>query len=124
KATAVKRVLFREITRDAVRGAIDSAGEIDERKVEAQQARRLLDRLVGYKASPLLWKTVKKGLSAGRVQTAALRLIVERERDIRAFKAQEYWSVAAQLEKGAQRLTAKLHAIHDKKVEHPNADRA
>ena len=69
------------------------------RLVEAQQARRVLDRLVGYKASPMLWKTVKKGLSAGRVQTVALRLIVERERDIRAFKPQEYWTIAAQLEK-------------------------
>ncbi len=83
----IKRVLFHEITRDAVRGAIDHAGEINESLVEAQQARRVLDRLVGYKASPVLWKTVKKGVSAGRVQTVALRLIVEREREIRAFKA-------------------------------------
>src|SRR6476646_9252309 len=72
----VKRVLFHEITRDAVQNAIQQAGEIDDRKVEAQQARRVLDRLVGYKASPVLWKTVKKGISAGRVQTVALRLIV------------------------------------------------
>src|SRR5262249_22215801 len=76
----IRRVLFHEITRDAVRNAIEQAGTIDEKKVEAQQARRVLDRLVGYKASPVLWKTVKKGLSAGRVQTVALRLIVERER--------------------------------------------
>ncbi len=81
------------------------------RLVEAQQARRVLDRLVGYKASPLLWKTVKKGLSAGRVQTVALRLIVEREREIRAFKPQEYWTIAAQMEKDAQRFTATLHAV-------------
>ena len=74
----MRRVLFHEITKDAVHKAIAEAGVIDERKVEAQQARRVLDRLVGYKASPLLWKTVKKGLSAGRVQTVALRLIVER----------------------------------------------
>ena len=82
----IRRVLFHEITKDAVNLAIQQAGEIDDKKVEAQQARRVLDRLVGYKASPVLWKTVKKGISAGRVQTVALRLIVEREREIRAFK--------------------------------------
>jgi len=102
----VRRVLFHEITKDAVQRAIANAGQIDERKVEAQQARRVLDRLVGYKASPILWKTVKKGISAGRVQTVALRLIVEREREIRAFKAVEYWTIEAQLEKEAQRFTA------------------
>ena len=91
----VRRVLFHEITRDAVQLAIQNAGEIDERKVDAQQARRVLDRLVGYKASPVLWKTVKKGLSAGRVQTVALRLIVEREREIRAFKPVEYFTAVA-----------------------------
>src|SRR5687767_10217500 len=99
----VRRVLFHEITKDAVQQAIARAGQIDDRKVEAQQARRVLDRLVGYKASPILWKTVKKGLSAGRVQTVALRLIVEREREIRAFTAVEYWTIEAQLEKGEQR---------------------
>ncbi|MEW5918607.1 MAG: toprim domain-containing protein, partial [Gemmatimonadota bacterium] len=75
----VRRVLFREITKDAVREAMEHPRAIDMRLVDAQQARRVLDRLVGYKASPLLWRTVKKGLSAGRVQTVALRLIVERE---------------------------------------------
>src|SRR3954454_12442831 len=113
----IKRVLFHEITRDAVRTAIEQAGEIDEKKVEAQQARRVLDRLVGYKASPVLWKTVKKGLSAGRVQTVALRLIVEREREIRAFKPVEYWTVEALLEKDQQQFTAKLHHIDGKKAE-------
>jgi len=98
-AAPVRMVMFHEITRDAVQNAIRNATSIDERKVEAQQARRVLDRLVGYKASPLLWKTVKKGLSAGRVQTVALRLIVEREREIRAFKPVEYWSIEALLEK-------------------------
>jgi DNA topoisomerase-1 len=116
----IRRVLFHEITKDAVQRAIASAGTIDEKKVEAQQARRVLDRLVGYKASPLLWKTVKTGLSAGRVQTVALRLIVERERDIRAFKAVEYWSIEAQLEKEGQRFTARLHHIDGKKPEIPN----
>ena len=98
-AVPVRRVLFHEITKDAVQRAIRNAGEIDDKKVEAQQARRVLDRLVGYKASPVLWKTVKKGMSAGRVQTVALRLIVEREREIRAFKPVEYWTVEALLEK-------------------------
>ena len=93
-------MLFHEITKDAVRRAIENAGKIDAKKVEAQQARRVLDRLVGYKASPVLWKTVKKGLSAGRVQTVALRLIVEREREIRAFKPVEYWTIEALLEQG------------------------
>jgi DNA topoisomerase-1 len=119
-AAPIRRVLFHEITKDAVRRAIDNAGHIDSKKVEAQQARRVLDRLVGYKASPLLWKTVKKGLSAGRVQTVALRLIVEREREIRAFRPVEYWSVVATLEKAKQRFTAKLHQVDGKKVEIPN----
>jgi DNA topoisomerase-1 len=111
----VRRVLFHEITRDAVQLAIANAGEIDERKVDAQQARRVLDRLVGYKASPVLWKTVKKGISAGRVQTVALRLLVEREREIRAFKPVEYWTVEALLEKDTQQFTAKLHLLDGKK---------
>jgi DNA topoisomerase-1 len=120
----IRRVLFHEITKDAVHRAIENAGKIDDRKVEAQQARRVLDRLVGYKASPLLWKTVKKGLSAGRVQTVALRLIVEREREIRAFKPVEYWSIEAELEKAGQRFTAKLHQIDGKKAEIPNQEAA
>ena len=113
----IRRVLFHEITKDAVQRAIQNAGEIDSKKVEAQQARRVLDRLVGYKASPVLWKTVKKGVSAGRVQTVALRLIVEREREIRAFKPQEYWTIEALLEKEGQQFTAKLHHIDGKKAE-------
>src|SRR3954462_6443427 len=111
----VRRVLFHEITRDAVQLAIANAGEIDEKKVEAQQARRVLDRLVGYKASPVLWKTVKKGISAGRVQTVALRLLVEREREIRALKPVEYWTVEALLEENGQPFTAKLHLLDGKK---------
>jgi DNA topoisomerase-1 len=116
----IRRVLFHEITKEAVQEAIKKAGSIDSRKVEAQQARRVLDRLVGYKASPVLWKTVKKGISAGRVQTVALRLIVEREREIRAFKPVEYWTIEAQLQKDAQQFTAKLHHIDGKKSEIPN----
>ena len=123
-AVPIKRVLFHEITKDAVQAAIRAAGTIDSRKVEAQQARRVLDRLVGYKASPVLWKTVKKGISAGRVQTVALRLIVEREREIRAFKPTEYWTIEALLEKDKQQFTAKLHHIDGKKAEIPNKDAA
>ncbi len=120
----IKRVLFHEITKDAVQRAIQQAGSIDDKKVEAQQARRVLDRLVGYKASPVLWKTVKKGISAGRVQTVALRLIVEREREIKAFKPQEYWTIEALLEQAGQRFTAKLHQIDGKKAEIHNESEA
>ncbi|HEV8366057.1 MAG TPA: type I DNA topoisomerase, partial [Gemmatimonadaceae bacterium] len=123
-AAPVRRVLFREITKDAVREAMDHPRPIDMNLVEAQQARRILDRLVGYKASPLLWRTVKKGLSAGRVQTVALRLIVERERDIKAFKPQEYWSIRARLEKDSQSFDARLHEIDEKKVELHNESSA
>ncbi|MBL0940266.1 MAG: type I DNA topoisomerase [Gemmatimonadaceae bacterium] len=120
----IRRVMFHEVTKDAVIKSLAKPIDIDTRKVEAQQARRVLDRLVGYKASPVLWKTVKKGLSAGRVQTVALRLIVEREREIRAFTPVEYWSVAADLQKGQQPFTAKLHQVDGKKPEIPNAAEA
>jgi len=116
----IRRVLFHEITREAVQKAIANAGEIDERKVDAQQARRVLDRLVGYKASPVLWKTVKKGISAGRVQTVALRLLVEREREIKAFKAVEYWTIEALMEEKGQEFIAKLHHVDSKKPVIPN----
>jgi DNA topoisomerase-1 len=120
----IRRVMFHEITKDAVQAAIAAPRQIDGDKVDAQQARRVLDRLVGYKASPVLWKTVKKGLSAGRVQTVALRMIVEREREIRAFTPVEYWSISADLEKGAQQFVAKLHQIDGKKAEIHNKDEA
>jgi DNA topoisomerase-1 len=113
----IRRVLFHEITKDAITEAIEQPVDIDGQKVEAQQARRILDRLVGYKASPLLWKAVKRGLSAGRVQTVALRLIVEREQAIRAFKPQEYWSIEAELEAKRKRFVAKLHKVDGKKPE-------
>jgi len=116
----IRRARFHEITKDAVKKALEAAGEIDDKLVEAQQARRVLDRLVGYKASPVLWKTVKKGLSAGRVQTVALRLLVEREREIRAFKPVEYWTIAAALEHEGQGFGAKLHQIDGKKAEIAN----
>ena len=90
---APHRVLFHEITRSAVQRAIKSPGKIDQRKVDAQIARRVVDRLVGYQVSPLIWKTVAKGLSAGRVQSVTLRLICEREQEVRDFVPQEYWSI-------------------------------
>jgi DNA topoisomerase I len=93
----VYRVLFNEITEKAVKAAFKSPGRIDQKRVDAQQARRVLDRLVGYKISPLLWERVRRGLSAGRVQSVAVRLICEREREIRAFVPQEYWSLHAYL---------------------------
>src|SRR5690606_36210054 len=94
---------------------LERPAALDARKFEAQQARRILDRLVGYKVSPVLWKPIRRGLSAGRVQTVALRLIVEREDEIRAFVPEEYWSITAQLEKDQQRFEAKLHHIDGKK---------
>lgn len=94
----IQRILFNEITKKAVRAALERPRDIDVKKVDAQEARRILDRIVGYRVSPLLWDRVRRGLSAGRVQTVALRMIVEREQDIRAFRAVEYWTVAARLE--------------------------
>ncbi|NIP57120.1 MAG: type I DNA topoisomerase, partial [Gemmatimonadetes bacterium] len=109
-----RRITFREITRQAVQDAMESPGPIDMRKVEAQQARRILDRLVGYQVSPLLWKPIRPGLSAGRVQTVALRLICEREEEIRAFEPEEYWSITAHLLRDDQPFDAKLHKIDRK----------
>jgi len=91
------RVQFNEITKKAILAAMRNPGQIDCRKVDAQQTRRILDRLVGYKISPLLWEKVRRGLSAGRVQSVALRMIVDREREVRAFKPEEYWSIVARL---------------------------
>lgn len=94
----IHRVTFHEITPEAIKEAFEEPRRIDQQMVDAQQARRVLDRLVGYKLSPLLWKKVKSGLSAGRVQSVALRLIVEREKEVEAFKPVEYWSIEALLE--------------------------
>src|SRR5690348_12303528 len=93
----IRRVTFNEITKKAVQEAFQHARDIDKHLVDAQQTRRVLDRLVGYQISPLLWDKVRRGLSAGRVQTVAVRLIVEREREIAAFKPVEYWTLEAQL---------------------------
>ncbi|MCP3981050.1 MAG: type I DNA topoisomerase [bacterium] len=112
------RVLFNEITKRAILEAFEQPREIDIHKVEAQQARRILDRLVGYKISPLLWEKVRRGLSAGRVQSVALRIICEREREIQAFKTREYWSLRGRLESGdPPPFTAKLVAKDGKKIE-------
>ncbi len=107
---AIFRVMFNEITANAVKRAFDKPMAVNVNLVEAQQARRVLDRLVGYKISPLLWDKVRRGLSAGRVQTVALRLVVEREREIRAFQKQEYWTIDVSLNaKKPPLLTARLN---------------
>jgi DNA topoisomerase-1 len=99
---SIKRIAFHEITKSAIQEALEHPRELDNNLVDAQQARRVLDRLVGYELSPFLWKKVKRGLSAGRVQSVALRLIVERERDIQKFKPQEYWSIETTFNKDGQ----------------------
>lgn len=119
-----RRVEFREITKPAVERALASPGSLDMQKVEAQQARRILDRLVGYQVSPFLWKPIRPGLSAGRVQTVALRLICEREDEIRAFVSQEYWSITAHLEKDEHPFTARLHQVEGKKFTLATGDEA
>jgi DNA topoisomerase I len=109
----VRRVTFNEITKKAVQAAFLHARDIDEDLVDAQQTRRVLDRLVGYQVSPLLWDKVRRGLSAGRVQTVALRLIVEREQEINAFNPVEYWTIDAELEpKGKQSFTARFVGVN------------
>jgi len=114
----IYRVMFNEITKKAVAKAFEKPGQVDVNLVDAQQARRVLDRLVGYKISPLLWDKVRRGLSAGRVQTVALRLVVEREREIRAFVAKEYWTIDADLAaKKPPALTARLARINGQAAE-------
>src|SRR5207248_3765756 len=106
----IHRLTFNEITKKAIQDALLHPRAIDEKMVAAQRARRVLDRLVGYKISPLLWDKVRRGLSAGRVQTVALRVIVEREREIRAFQKQEYWTIDVALQaKKPPILTARLN---------------
>jgi DNA topoisomerase-1 len=109
------RVVFNEITKQAVKDAFKNPRPIDMDLVNAQQARRVLDRLVGYKISPLLWKKVKKGLSAGRVQSVAVKLIYDRENEIKAFVPEEYWSITAHLMKGNAEFEAKFHSLHGEK---------
>ena len=120
------RVMFNEITKRAIQAAFKEPGQVNGHLVDAQQARRVLDRLVGYKISPLLWDKVRRGLSAGRVQTVALRLIVEREREIRAFIKKEYWTIDVDLaaKKPTPLLTARLIKQNDETPEIGNAESA
>ena len=105
-----RRITFNELTKSAIKSAIKEPRNIDIELVNSQQARRILDRIVGYKLSPFLWKTVRSGLSAGRVQSAATRIIVDRENEIRAFIPKEYWTIDANLETAAGcRLTAHFY---------------
>ncbi|MCH4010743.1 MAG: type I DNA topoisomerase [Furfurilactobacillus sp.] len=110
------RVVFNEITKDTVKNAFKQPRDIDMDLVDAQQARRVLDRLVGYSISPILWKKVKKGLSAGRVQIVALALIIKREEEIKAFQPVEYWSIDSEFQKGRQKFAASFYGIHGKKT--------
>lgn len=112
-----KRIVFHEITKNAIMKALDNPRNIDMDLVNAQQARRILDRLVGYELSPFLWKKVKRGLSAGRVQSVALRFIVEREREIEKFKKEGYWAIGTILRKDKGEFEAGLSKINNKSVE-------
>ncbi|MCI7240410.1 MAG: type I DNA topoisomerase [Aerococcus suis] len=116
------RVTYNEITKDAVKEAIKHPRPIDMDLVDAQQARRVLDRLVGYNLSPMLWKKVKKGLSAGRVQSVALHMIIQREKEIRAFKPEEYWTVEGKFLKNRKTFTASASKYKGKKLDLKNED--
>ncbi len=115
------RIEFNEITKEAVKAAIKKARRVDGDRVNAQQARRILDRLVGYNLSPLLWSKVRKGLSAGRVQSVVVRLICDREKEIQDFKAEEYWTVEAVLAADAKSFSARLTSRDKHKINITNA---
>jgi DNA topoisomerase-1 len=118
RKSKIQRVLFNEITKKAVKEALQHPRELDQNLYEAQQTRRILDRLVGYRLSPLLWEKVRRGLSAGRVQSVAVRIVCEREREIRAFKPVEYWSVTAQLDAAEPpTFAARLARIGDQRLD-------
>src|SRR5215831_11768916 len=120
-----RRVLFNEITKNAIQKAIAQPTELNQDNYDSQQARRILDRLVGYQISPLLWEKVRRGLSAGRVQSVAVRIVVERERLIEKFVPDEYWSLTAKLGAGSPPpFEAKLFKIRDEKVEVKNGTEA
>src|SRR5208337_354233 len=121
----IRRVTFNEITKKAVQEAFNHSRDVDQNLVDAQQTRRVLDRLVGYQISPLLWDKVRRGLSAGRVQTVALRLIVERDREIKAFVKEEYWTIDAHLAAAKPpAFTARFIGIGDEKTPIPNGEEA
>jgi DNA topoisomerase-1 len=122
----VQRVVFNEITKPAITAAFANPGHINMDKVSAQEARRILDRLVGYKLSPLLWKKVAKGLSAGRVQSVAVRLVVDREREIREFRPEEYWTIFADLSRRGDEQTFKaaLAEVNGEKFRPSSGDQA
>ncbi|TFE03509.1 type I DNA topoisomerase [Jeotgalibacillus sp. R-1-5s-1] len=109
------RVVFNEITKEAIKESFKHPRKIDMDRVDAQQARRILDRLVGYNISPILWKKVKKGLSAGRVQSVAVRLIIDRENEIKNFQPEEYWTIDGQLKKGTKDFQASFYGLNGKK---------
>ncbi len=117
------RITFNEVTKSAVTASLKAARPIDENLVDAQQARRVLDRIVGYKLSPILWKKVKKGLSAGRVQSVATKLVVDREREIEAFEPKEYWTITAELSAKGDKKTipARFYGVKGKKKELNNS---
>ncbi|WP_331446287.1 type I DNA topoisomerase [Natranaerobius thermophilus] len=117
------RVEFNEITKDAIKAAFKEPRKIAYNLVNAQQARRVLDRLVGYNISPILWKKVRKGLSAGRVQSVAVRLICDREQEIKEFVPEEYWTLIAQFSKDGEKFEGKLQEVDGKKAEIPNEER-
>src|SRR3954454_10993830 len=112
----VRRIVFHEITEDAVREALDHPGSVNEHLVRAQESRRILDRLYGYTLSPLLWKKVQTGLSAGRVQSVAVRLIVEREEERRAFRTGVYWDLEARLKGEGREFVATLARVNDQRI--------
>ncbi|KIL50459.1 DNA topoisomerase I [Jeotgalibacillus alimentarius] len=116
------RVVFNEITKDAIKESFKHPRKIDMDRVDAQQARRILDRLVGYNISPILWKKVKKGLSAGRVQSVAVRLIIDRENEIKNFQPEEYWTIDGQFKKGTKDFQASFYGINGKKKKLENED--
>ncbi|ASA98894.1 TPA: type I DNA topoisomerase [Streptococcus agalactiae] len=114
------RVVFNEITKDAVKNAFVEPRQINMDLVDAQQARRVLDRIVGYSISPILWKKVKKGLSAGRVQSVALKLIIDRENEIKAFQPEEYWTIDGSFKKGTRKFNATFYGLDGKKFKLSN----
>ncbi len=119
KDKKIERIVFHEITKGAIKEALKNPREVDMDLVDAQQARRILDRLVGYKLSPFLWKKLMRGLSAGRVQSVALRLIVDRENEIRAFKPDDYWTISATFDSPKDELYSDLVKINDKTIPKP-----